>query len=655
MIVASERQHPQLHRIDSSDDEREEVVVRNITKAEYVQFLANSINSTDISGVLRHKAAELKMGLVLHHYADRVFNNGDIRAQYQDQESRLLNFDKEAKTRSIGEIKKLLMTAQLITTQQDRNRLFKADINQLEPKVAEQIFNYAFNDKGPKPAALQDNISKDVLKTRFQEAFRSSSNIDLSFLHQHQNIQINLEQDRISMPIAAELIRRAARDLSKEMQLCGSDRQQVTAVKLGNMPSTHIECRARASGNIQLEPLVGVSTYQKESDNIKKYAEHIAHVITTRAMPPNLPHGDAHKVLELACLMGIAEVVRSKSTLFTTPMFLDKLRNAPASTNIEEYPMAMGGAVNNSRAIHQDYSERLPNARKMDEDMARSATSGVLLAAEGKLLYKWTAQHGFPQLEDIRSMLSLIDDLEGKKSSQSIPKIEYTELADKLAKAYRGNRGVFQLCDIDQDFVDKFQEHANSASRGNISGDSLARYKALITKSEALAKNYDQDKVNALMFEGISKAIDALDTHILRGYYHIDPEKLFASQQRQLPQQHNAPEERNVVTASSDPSSSHDVSLLEASLPHSDTRKRANSLASSDDTSQDSASQKPKQRKQAQPSRSASASPTETATQLVGTLSRGQNSPTHDSRGSLSPSPTYSQTMAQQGGFTHDQ
>lgn len=526
------------YRIDSSDDERETRVQDvALDRESYINGLVRDINPAYDDS--QHKQLVLRCGLILHHYADRLFNRGDIRTEYQKQEKELLDLGERGKETAVVEIKKLLTQ-----TQKSINNPFNegVNINTLDPKTVEQIFNYAFNDKVDKPTSLQEGVTKASLFSAFKEVYQASTDIDLGFLHRHQQLTINIEprDDSTSspsmFPVSAELIRRSARDLSKEVQLVGRDRESTAIINIGQVAGSTVRCIAHKSGNIQLANLVGFGQYKDEHLNLVEHAKDISDLIKSGQIPERLSRKEQTFVSEAACVMGVAEVVRSKAAIFTTPMFLDMLQQQQSTTSHMDFPMSAERAVDMVRGVYAEYENLLPNARTMDKITARTGEHNVMLIKEGEMLAKWAAQKECHQLANLLSALAFVDELQ--KAPDAIDRSKYKELSSKLAYAYQGNTSAFNTIGLTEEFVDSVKTKASAISdraRGDIEGKAKDVYAKLRMKSAELQELYTPHKVSELLHVALHEAIGAIDQHILHVYYHINPNNIFPHRERQAP------------------------------------------------------------------------------------------------------------------------
>ncbi len=137
--------------IDSSQSDEEKAVTSKFHDVDsYVDFLTtNSISLEE----MRADSNELKqqLGLVMHHYADRVFNSSEFQGQYKESKSKLFDLGEEIYNATVNNI-----TGFLQKHVESEGNMFidPAAVINLDPKEKIQLFNYIFNED----VSLSDDV-----------------------------------------------------------------------------------------------------------------------------------------------------------------------------------------------------------------------------------------------------------------------------------------------------------------------------------------------------------------------------------------------------------------------------------------------------------------------------------------------------------------
>lgn len=525
-----------MSRVDSSDEEAEELALasRGIEdKDRYLTYLTRNVRESynaKRASMSPADAMSLSFGLAMHNYSDRIFNNGDLREQYLQKKAELLGHAPEVRRQFLDEARGVLV---------ENPGMFvipKANITKLPDKDVEKLFNAAFNRKVALPDGLLiDDAESANLKEIFSEAAKAGK-MDLGFLHKKQMLELSLPESPSMWPVNAEIARRSARDLSKASQMIGIDGHQITSMPApDSLRSPIMPVNARSSGNISTDQMVGAASYSKEEEFMQENAGHMRNFIRKGTFDPALDMQTRAKIMEMSSLMFVLEVERSKATLLTSPMMLDKLIIDPA-TQMSEYPMAPEGAVGAARKIRDLHADSLFNARALDSTpLATKADAEKMLVSEGRLLSNWAALRGDSNLSDIGRDLEAVSQM-GRilEKGPNLSPTEYKELVSgiKLACAHHP-----ALNDADRGIIDKAYRNAQSISdklRGKVSDidqlDSDCKHLQKLCAEKKLPESLEKKALEKLD-TAVASSIQSLDDKILTGYYKINPAKIFTKQQ----------------------------------------------------------------------------------------------------------------------------
>ncbi|WP_341790669.1 hypothetical protein [Rickettsia endosymbiont of Polydrusus tereticollis] len=125
--------------IDSSDEEREKNVVKNVTKINYNNYLFTNI--LNIKSVHNADEFKIKLGLILHNLADRLFRSLAINNIYQKIKGQKLSLNENTHKKILADIK--------MAFNKKLTQLFTDDNKENKPSDKDyiQLFNFLFNQK----------------------------------------------------------------------------------------------------------------------------------------------------------------------------------------------------------------------------------------------------------------------------------------------------------------------------------------------------------------------------------------------------------------------------------------------------------------------------------------------------------------------------
>lgn len=521
--------------IDSSEDELERETLRDhgiSSKAAYLDYLKGMIRDNYLShreqGIRPSDALPISLGIGLHNYADRVFNNGQLREKYKEHKMKLLSHSPEVREQFLSEARLAL------SKHPDIFSISSEEIAQLPEKQTERLFNAAFNEKiGIPEDILKEGRSASDLKQAFSDAAKAGD-MQIGFLNKGQMLSLGLPDNPTMWPVSAEIARRAARNLSKSAQMLERDISQTTSVEgPRHLPNAVIPQTARKSGNISTEQMVGAGNYADELEYLKTNAAHIKQFVQSGTFDEGLDKKAKSELMERTTLMFALEVERSKTALFTSPMFIDRLESKSPIASAEEYPMAPEGAVSAARRIHDQYDASLPNSRTLDSTpLGKVPKAQQMLISEGELLTNWMSLKGHDDLVRMEENLRFVGDEieEAVEKGAALPLYRYKNFISKFKEFKDNNQDLFEAGEMGM--VDKAFEGSRDIpdrSRQKVTGskyeDDFVRLQHICTKA-GLKEVVEERTLNQLD-KSIESSIAAIDKEILEGYYQIDAKALF--------------------------------------------------------------------------------------------------------------------------------
>lgn len=415
--------------VDSSDSEEENDVRTNYRKrGGYIKSLSQDLDldaAKKDSNVLK-----TQLGLVLHNYADRVFNSEEFRGKYEAKKFELFNLGEEVYDKATKEISAFLEAH----TKSEQN-IFKNPeaITKLSDQHKIQLFNYIFNKDIELPhgvavdeAKVSNADARDALLNSLQQQ-SSSNKFDGQFLRRISGITLTNEDiakdGGASLLTFASLVQRADRNQAKNQMITERDQSATHAVSIpSELRTSQTTYRIRESGKTQ-GLIFHLDTYEKILNELggqgaqKQIAGCIKTFIRT-GETQNIPQNDRDAVLDMTNLLFGVEVGRNRATMFTSAMFLDKMRHT-GNVTPDDFPMSMKGAVDAVRDISSKYKDKLPNARTPDYGNADKHLGNTLLNSEGKVFAEWLERNGKPELNNAIKLIDCEEKLDKFMSSKS--------------------------------------------------------------------------------------------------------------------------------------------------------------------------------------------------------------------------------------------
>ncbi|MFY9590186.1 hypothetical protein [Rickettsia endosymbiont of Halotydeus destructor] len=382
--------------IDSSDDEKENNVIKNITKISYNNYLLTNI--LNIKGV--NSAAELKenLGLILHNLADRLCGSPAINSIYQKIKGQKLNLNENTYKKILIDIKTAFnkKLTQLFTDDNKENN--PADEDYI------QLFDFVFNKKTPIPEifTLKSSIKiVDVRKILLKEL--QTAKINLKPLYKNP-LNIDIENSNSNEILScSKVVNRNNKNKIKYLTVVETDKHSSSSIyNISNSQLdsfTDIHVIHYHTGNVQTE-IFGFGNYKEILQKIPQNALYrsamvkcIFNIIQNKEInieELEITQGLNNFAEQLAHLLFIVEMQRNNATLFTAPMFLELIVKDEKYLKYEKFfPMSAKTAVSQARGVAKDNDKKLPNTHIMDYDITNVKKSDLLLKREGNILIEW--------------------------------------------------------------------------------------------------------------------------------------------------------------------------------------------------------------------------------------------------------------------------
>ncbi|XVN41245.1 MAG: hypothetical protein RCO49_01230 [Rickettsia endosymbiont of Argas persicus] len=382
--------------IDSSDEEKENQVVKKFIKTNYSSYLLNDL--LNIQNILNADDFKIKLGLILHNLADRLFKNSLINDTYQNIKIKELSLSESNYNNLLNSIKTIFKT------KWDQLFIDNSKENPITDKDYIQLFNFLFdkNIKLPQIFTLKDSITITEVKETLLDEIHLSSDIDLQPLFQDPlNIKLNLNNP-VEILAYSKITNRNNKNKIKYLTVQKTDKYSSTTIyKLPNikLPAfTDSHVIHYKTGNVQTEKF-GFGNYKDifqeilQNDSYRKdIVERIFEVVQNKSIKSTLklPKELNNFAEQLTHLLFIIEMQRNNATLFTAPMFLELIAKDNKYLKDEKFfPMSAKTAVSQARGISKDYLNKLPNTHFMDYDTNNIKNSHRLLSKEGSIFFIW--------------------------------------------------------------------------------------------------------------------------------------------------------------------------------------------------------------------------------------------------------------------------
>lgn len=420
---------PDIHYVDSDD----ELLGSPPISASYPLYLLEHVvhktepSPADVDQLIDISSLTFvrSLGLVLEDFAGRVAKSEEIIAAYNRiKQTKLALTDEE-----YGNAERAIVSFIDDCTESHSELFFDpAEVRILHPKKKISIFHYIFN-----PSITCEHISQSseagdprILLAERLRAYRDEGKFEVAFLQKsYPHLAIAITPESETILAYSILVNRREKNILKGAVVKSVD--CTTSVYLVTQSARHgdeivaseaVSMLHAESRKIQSElPYIG--TYEKifaplygsgkKLNEVGKYViTGLKHFIKCKALPVEVSHETTksvtwieHKILDLAQLMFVVEPMRNKTAIITSPMFLDLLlftSNNEMSEGldvVEEYPMALAGAVDGARTIRNIYNSQLPGRMYMDYATGTSEEQmRELLLQEGQLLVKWLSRIG---------------------------------------------------------------------------------------------------------------------------------------------------------------------------------------------------------------------------------------------------------------------
>jgi hypothetical protein len=512
---------------DSSDSEAEERMraAKGIKdKSSYVDYLMREVIPVD--QITDADELSKYLGLMLHNYADRVFNSGQMNDVYKKMKQDMLGITEAEYLQVADTIKTFVETEEcqsVLSGTEDIERI--ADPIEKASKYI-KIYNYIFNkdvdlpkgvsikvfgglSEGEEPHDRRDDLKTELksfntrVGTRFLD--RSSEEKDLLAFKIVSSSEVELEDASKKLLAFSQVIGRRDR---REMKIAAVSEEKVRVDSKVSGDETKGESttsmihtlHGKSEKNQTWMP--GVGAYNREvkrsfgttSEEISATASKVKSFVQT------LGSEEDKKIQKIGHLMFVTEVERNRATAFTSAMFLDEVERT-GEVDFTKFSMQMKGAVNSIRKVQDQYKTSLPSSRRFDEGQfttTRARRDDEILIKEGALLIGWLsskAEVGLSGSQDILECATKTSKMIEKDAP--LPTDNFGSLRDQIINYTKRS-------DVPEDF-DGFKNW----SRENNIVDTL----------KETATNGLQDKVKS--------GLDALDREILSTWYKIDASILY--------------------------------------------------------------------------------------------------------------------------------
>ena len=318
----------------------------------------------------------LQLGLVLHHFADRVIRNSNIEHEYRKHKAKLLALSEHEYSQGLQEIKSFFDKFL-----KNNSGLFEGSIENMSEQAYVKLFNHTFNPTIDSPIKVNSKHanSKDY-RDFILQAMNNDRDLQLNFLQKQNSLSINLPEDMndAAQTLAASLLsNRRNKDFVKYAKSIGEiNGSAVTSIKLVNTYVNESYNIYANSGKVQ-SLVTNMKSYDsileflmkmegnKRAQTVKYMFDIIKHGTSIEAV--SLSKAESYRATDLAVLLFITELERNKATLFTAPMFLDRLKDNGLEELLKDnkgrveslFPMADKGAVQASRDILHLYKMQL--------------------------------------------------------------------------------------------------------------------------------------------------------------------------------------------------------------------------------------------------------------------------------------------------------
>ncbi|WP_341792772.1 MULTISPECIES: hypothetical protein [unclassified Rickettsia] len=425
--------------IDSSDEEREKNVIKNVTKINYNSYLSkNILNIKNINSGDEFKA---KLGLILHNLADRLFRSPAINSIYQKIKEQKLSLNENTYKKILTDIKTAF--------NKKLTQLFIDDNKENKPADKDyiQLFNFVFNKKTPLPEifTLKNNVKiVDVRKILLKEL--KIAKINLKPLYKNP-LNIDLESGSSNEILScSKIANRNNKNKIKYLTVVETDNHSSSSIynisnsQLDSFTDSHVI--HYNTGNVQTE-IFGFGKYKEILQKIPQNAlhksamvKHIFNIIQNKEInieELEITQGLNNFAEQLAHLLFIVEMQRNNATLFTAPMFLELIAQDEKYLKYEKFfPMSAKTAVAQARGVAKDNGEKLPNTHNMDYDTTNVKKSDLLLKREGDIFVEWLSEViGNNKLNCIAQIYNGIDLIQSINSKE-IDKVSIKNLQNFL-------------------------------------------------------------------------------------------------------------------------------------------------------------------------------------------------------------------------------
>ncbi len=259
---------------------------------------------------------------------------------------------------------------------------------------------------------------------------------------------------------------------------------------------------------------------QELASGIKKY-------VTTGEITSSITERDKTTIIDTSHLLFGIEVIRNRTTMFTAPMFIDKMI-ATGEVTARDFPMSMEGAVDAARDIRETYKDKLQNTRGPDYGKPSVNEGNELLDAEGEALAAWLNNQGQPELDNAIKLINSRKHICDLSISEEINNNKFVKTMNAL-ETIQDQFTLEQKQELEPSFTE-LTKHKNALRPNRRGLLDEGRKKQFNEFAGTLIPILDKKITSLVSKEIIVDAIGALNTKIVSGYYAMNPEKVLNTQ-----------------------------------------------------------------------------------------------------------------------------